>query len=151
MRQNLFYIFISITFFSSLVYADSGLIRIQSDHDVKTTADHLEEILKSKGMTLFTRIDHALGAQKAGMKLRATELLIFGNPKVGTPLIHCSHSIAIDLPQKVLIWQDEGGKVWLSYNDPKYMAARHGIIGCEDAIKRIEKALSLLAHAATSP
>lgn len=151
MRQKLFYIFISITFFSSLVYAGSGLIRIQSAHDVKATADRLEERLKRKGMTLFTRIDHALGAQKAGMKLRATELLIFGNPKVGTPLIHCSRSVAIDLPQKALIWQDDNGKVWLSYNDPKYMAGRHNIIGCKDVLKKIEKALSNLTHAAASP
>jgi uncharacterized protein (DUF302 family) len=102
-------------------------------------------------MTVFIRINHAEGAQKVGKKLRPTELVVFGNPKVGTPLMQCSQSVAIDLPQKALIWEDEAGLVWLSYNDPRYLAKRHGITECVNVIKKIEKALSNFAHAATRP
>lgn len=150
MRQ-FFYILIVIFCFASLGYADNGLINIKSSHDVKTTADRLENTLREKGMTVFIRIDHAEGAQKVEMNLRPTELLIFGNPKVGTPLMQCSQSVAIDLPQKALIWEDETGQVWLSYNDPQYLVKRHEIAGCIEAIKKIENALSNFAHAATMP
>ena len=150
MRQ-FFYILIVIFCFASLGYADNGLINIKSSHDVKTTADRLENTLREKGMTVFIRIDHAEGAQKVEMNLRPTELLIFGNPKVGTPLMQCSQSVAIDLPQKALIWEDETGQVWLSYNDPQYLVKRHEIAGCIEAIKKIENALSTFAQAATMP
>jgi len=145
MRQLLLTL-VSLFFFVSLAFADNGLISIKSSHDVQRTADRLE-----KDMTVFIRINHAEGAQKVGKELRPTELLIFGNPKVGTPLMQCSQSVAIDLPQKALIWEDEAGHVWLSYNDPKYLAKRHGITECVNVIKKIEKALSNFAHAATSP
>jgi uncharacterized protein (DUF302 family) len=102
-------------------------------------------------MTVFMRINHAEGAQKVGKKLRPTELIIFGNPKVGAPLMQCGQSVAIDLPQKALIWQDEAGQVWLSYNDPKYLASRHGIKECGEVIKKIEKALGNFARMATMP
>ena len=143
--------FISILFFSSLAIADNGLISIKSSYDVKVTADRLEKTLKVKGMTVFTRINHTEGAQKVGKKLRPTVLIIFGNPKVGTPLMQCGQSVAIDLPQKALIWKDEAGQVWLSYNDPKYLAKRHGIKDCVEVIKKIENALSNFASAATMP
>ena len=136
---------------TSLAYADNGLINVKSAHDTKTTADRLENTLKQKGMTVFARIDHAAGAQKVGQKLRPTELIVFGNPKVGTPLMQCRQSTAIDLPQKALIWEDEKGQVWLSYNDPNYLVERHGITGCADVIKKIETALSNFAKAATMP
>ena len=138
-------------FFASVTYADNGIISIKSSHDVKTTVDRLENILREKGMTVFIRINHAEGAQKVGKKLRPTELVIFGNPKVGTPLMQCGQSVAIDLPQKALIWQDEAGQVWLSYNDPKYLASRHSIKGCSEVIKKIEKALGNFARMATMP
>jgi uncharacterized protein (DUF302 family) len=150
MRQLLLTL-VSLFFFVSLAFADNGLISIKSSHDVQRTADRLENTLRGKGMTVFIRINHAEGAQKVGKKLRPTELLIFGNPKVGTPLIQCSQSVAIDLPQKALIWEDEAGHVWLSYNDPRYLAMRHGITECVNVIKKIEKALSNFAHAATRP
>jgi uncharacterized protein (DUF302 family) len=134
-----------------MAFADNGLISIKSSHDVQGTADRLENTLREKGMTVFIRINHAEGAQKVGKKLRPTELVVFGNPKVGTPLMQCSQSVAIDLPQKALIWEDEAGHVWLSYNDPKYLAKRHGITECVNVIKKIEKALSNFAHAATRP
>jgi uncharacterized protein (DUF302 family) len=142
---------VSLFFFVSLAFAENGLISIKSSHDVQRTADRLENTLRGKGMTVFIRIDHAEGAQKVGKKLRPTELVVFGNPKVGTPLMQCSQSVAIDLPQKALIWEDEAGHVWLSYNDPRYLAKRHGITECVNVIKKIEKALSNFAHAATRP
>ena len=132
-----------------MAYAETGLISIKSSGDVKATADRLENNLKQKGMTVFIRIDHAAGAQKVGKTLRPTELVIFGNPKVGTPLMQCSQSVAIDLPQKALIWEDEKGQVWLSYNDPHYLAERHGLTGCAEVIKKMENALSNFAKAAT--
>ena len=138
-------------FFASVTYADNGIISIKSSHDVKTTVDRLDNILREKGMTVFIRINHAEGAQKVGKKLRPTELVIFGNPKVGTPLMQCGQSVGIDLPQKALIWQDEAGQVWLSYNDPKYLANRHSIKECSEVIKKIEKALGNFARMATMP
>ena len=141
----------AIFFFASVTYADNGIISIKSSHDVKTTVDRLENILREKGMTVFIRINHAEGAQKVRKKLRPTELIIFGNPKVGTPLMQCGQSVAIDLPQKALIWQDEAGQVWLSYNDPKYLASRHSIKECGEIIKKIEKALGNFARVATMP
>jgi uncharacterized protein (DUF302 family) len=141
----------AIFFFASVTYADNGIISIKSSHSVKTTVDRLENILREKGMTVFIRINHAEGAQKVGKKLRPTELIIFGNPKVGTPLMQCGQSAGIDLPQKALIWQDEAGQVWLSYNDPKYLASRHSIKECGEIIKKIEKALGNFARMATIP
>ncbi|MEH6579979.1 MAG: DUF302 domain-containing protein [Amphritea sp.] len=140
---------ISVFLFLSQAIADDGLITIKSPYDVKTTADRLEAALKTKGMTVFARIDHAAGAQKVAQELRPTELVIFGNPKVGTPLIQCAQSIAIDLPQKALIRRDAAGLVWLSYNDPAYLAARHGITGCDEVVKKIQIALGNFAKAAT--
>lgn len=137
--------------FAAVASAGEGLITVKSAHDVKTTADRLEKVLKDKGMTVFARIDHAAGAQKAGLELAPTELVVFGNPKVGTPLMHCGRSAAIDLPQKALIWEDAAGVVWLSYNDPRYLAERHGIEGCEKVLKKIEGALGMFAGAAVAP
>jgi len=150
MRQLLFTL-IGIIFFASLACGDNGIISIKSFHDVKITADRLENNLIAKGMTVFIRINHTEGAQKVGKNLRPTEVIIFGNPKVGTPLMQCGQSIAIDLPQKALIWEDEAGQVWLSYNDPKYLAKRHGIKKCVEVIKKIETTLSNFAKAATMP
>jgi len=150
MRQILFS-FITIFLIVSTATADNGLISVKSAHDVKTTADRLEDTLKQKGMKVFIRINHSAGAQKVGKELRPTELIIFGNPKVGTPLMQCSQSVAIDLPQKALIWQDDRGQVWLSYNDPNYLAQRHGLSACTEVIKKVEKALSNFAKAATRP
>jgi len=150
MRQILF-VFIATFFIVSTVVAGNGLISVKSSHTVKATADRLENVLNQKGMTVFIRINHAAGAQKIGKKLRPTELVVFGNPKVGTPLMQCAQSIAIDLPQKALIWQDDEGQVWLSYNDPNYLAQRHGLTGCAEVIKKVEQALGNFAKAATMP
>jgi uncharacterized protein (DUF302 family) len=150
MRQVL-YTITALFLLTSLAYADNGMISVRSSHEVKATADRLENALKQKGMTVFARINHAEGAQKVGQELRPTELIIFGNPKVGTPLMQCRQSTAIDLPQKALIWEDEKGQVWLSYNDPNYLVERHGITGCDEVVKKIETALSNFAKAATMP
>lgn len=130
--------------------ANDGLVSVKSVHDVATTANKLETVLKSKGMNVFGRVNHAAGAEKAGMSLKPTELVIFGNPKVGTPLMKCARSVAIDLPQKALIWQDDAGQVWLAYNDPAHLAARHNIEGCDEALKKVTGALAKFASAATS-
>ncbi len=149
--RKLLYTIIGIFSFASLACADSGIISVKSSHDVRITADRLENTLRAKGMRVFIRINHTEGARKVGGKLRPTEVVIFGNPKVGTPLMQCSQSAGIDLPQKALIWKDEAGQVWLSYNDPKYLAKRHGIKECVEVIKKIERALRNFAYAATMP
>lgn len=131
--------------------AGEGLISLESSHDVDTTMDRLEALLTEKGMTVFVRVDHMAGAEKAGMELRPTQMLLFGNPKVGTPLILCSQTVAIDLPQKALVWQAEDGKVWLGYNDPAYLAHRHNIQGCDPVLAKVSQALANFAGAAVAP
>ncbi len=133
------------------VLAEDGLVHVKSAHDVKTTADRLEKVLNAKGMTLFNRIDHAAGAKKVGRQLRPTELVIFGNPKVGSPLMACRQTVGIDLPQKALIWQDETGQTWLSYNSPAYLQSRHQVEGCDEVFAKVSKALGNFAKAATQP
>lgn len=126
-----------------------GVIRIKSMHSVTATVDKLESELKNKGMTIFKRVSHSDGAAKVGLELRPTELLMFGNPKVGTPLMQCQQLAALDLPQKALVYEDETGQVWLAYNDPEYIAARHNISGCDDVIHKISSALANFSRAAT--
>jgi uncharacterized protein (DUF302 family) len=130
--------------------ASDGVINVQSNFEVGQTANRLESILKEKGMTLFNRIKHSEGAHKVGIELRDTELIIFGNPKVGSPLMKCQQLIAIDLPQKALIWEDVEGDVFISYNDPVYLQKRHNVTGCEDVFAKIGKALQGITNAATS-
>ncbi|PCJ85557.1 MAG: hypothetical protein COA54_10965 [Thiotrichaceae bacterium] len=126
-----------------------GMIHIKSVHNVTDTIDKLEGILIKKGMTIFKRVNHTAGAKKVGLQLRPTELLIFGNPKVGTPLMLCSQTAALDLPQKALAYEDENGQVWLTYNDPAYLAKRHDIKGCENAIQKVTNALAKFSGIAT--
>ncbi len=128
---------------------DQGMVKVESNHDVATTADNLENILKEKGMNVFGRVNHAEGAKKVDMELRPTELVIFGNPKVGTPLMNCSQSVAIDLPQKALIFEDEQGKTWLMYNDPSYLNQRHKLDDCAAVLEKVSGALANFAKAAT--
>jgi len=125
-----------------------GMIRIESQFSVAETAERLEKIFNKKGVTIFNRVKHSVAAEKIGVSLRATELFIFGNPKLGSPLMKCQQTIAIDLPQKALIWQDESEKVWISYNDINYIAKRHNVKGCEKIISKVEKVLSKLTSAA---
>jgi uncharacterized protein (DUF302 family) len=106
---------------------DNGIIHLSSPHSVSETLARLEAIVQAKGLTIQARIDHSGDAAKAGLKMQPTQLLIFGNPKSGTPLMVASPSVAIDLPLKALAWQDEDGNVWLSYNSPSYLKERHAI------------------------
>jgi len=144
-------IVILLLLFASLAQAATGLVAIKSPHSVAETADRLEAALNAKGMTVFNRIDHAAGAASVGAELRPTQLVIFGNPKVGTPLMQCSQSLGIDLPQKALIWQDAAGQTWLGYNDPQYLAERHQLQGCQEVIDKVAGALNNFARAATQP
>ena len=106
---------------------NNGIVNKPSKHSVDDTLGKLQNILEAKGIAVFALVDHSGEAAKVGMKMRPTKLLIFGNPKGGTPLMLAAPSIAIDLPLKILIWQDEQEKVWVSYNTPEYLAERHGL------------------------
>src|SRR6201996_6845966 len=108
-----------------------GLISIKSSFPVKETIDRLAHVVESKGLTVFCRIDHAANAVGAGLSLRPTEVLIFGNAKGGTPLMQANQTIGIDLPLKALVWQDASGETGLSWNDPAWLAARHAASGLE--------------------
>ena len=130
-------------------FAQNGLITVKSAHDVQTTGDRLEKVLQEKGMTVFARINHAKGARKVGKQLLPTVLIIFGNPKIGTNLMQCNRTVAIDLPQKALIWQDAKGDVWLTYNDPQFLMQRHHLEKCQPTIKKIVSALAAFVKAAT--
>src|SRR5215470_290862 len=107
--------------------AADGLVTVRSNHDPKETMARLQAEVKAKGLTVFAHVDHAAGAAVVGLPLRATDLLIFGNAKGGTPLMQIDQAIGIDLPLKVLVWQDQAGSTWLSYNDPAWLKARHGL------------------------
>lgn len=131
--------------------SENGLITITSNHSVKETLDRLEASLRGNGVTVFARIDHAAAAASVDMTLPPTELIIFGHPKAGTPLMQAQQSIGIDLPLKMLAWQDANGKNWLAYNDVAWLAKRHGL--GEDlapAISGIAKALAKLAETAAA-
>jgi uncharacterized protein (DUF302 family) len=107
--------------------ANRGIVDKPSNHTVEQTVDRLKNILQSKGVMLFAVIDHSGEAEKVGMKMSPTKLLIFGNPKAGTPLMLAAPSIAIDLPLKILVWEDAQGRVWVSYNSPAYLQERHDL------------------------
>ena len=134
---------------SAYATAVEGIITLESNYSVKETANKFESIIEKKGLTLFARIDHQQNAAGVNLELRPTELIIFGNPKVGTPLMQCSQQVAIDLPQKVLIWKDEKGTVRLSYNNPEYLKERHQIEGCNKVINKISNVLKALTKAAS--
>jgi uncharacterized protein (DUF302 family) len=131
--------------------AADGLTTIPSSFGPKETMDRLEAEIKSKGMTVFARIDHAAGAAEVGLPLRPTELLIFGNAKAGTPLMQADQAIGIDLPLRALVWQDANGKVWLSYNEPSWLAKRHGLTaGTKATVDTMADSLSNLARKAAA-
>ena len=130
--------------------ADNGLVTVKSLHRVKETIDKLAAVVTAKGMQVFARIDHGKGAAEVGLPLRPTELLIFGNARGGTPLMQSVPTIGIDLPLKALVWQDASGETWLSYNDPAWLAQRHGLSGAEAAIGNLTAALNALAKEATA-
>mgnify|MGYP000051838630 CR=1 FL=1 len=135
---------------ASAVAADQGLISVQSAYAVDETLDRFEGAARDKGMTVFARIDHAAGAAKVDKVLRPTELLIFGNPKAGTPLMQSRQTVAIDLPMKALAWIDADGQVWLSYNDPGYLVQRHDITDRDALVEKMRRVLGELSAAATA-
>lgn len=125
-----------------------GFVSKPSRYPVPETVDRLVTVLQSKGMTVFARIDHAAEAAKVGLKMRPTQLLIFGNPKGGTPLMVAAPTVAIDLPFKALAWEDAGGKVWLAFNSPSYLKERHGIEGKDEALKALTGTLDAMTDKA---
>lgn len=131
--------------------AAEGTAEVRSSFDVEETADRLERILQEKGMTVFNRINHAAGAKAVGVDLRDTELLIFGNPKIGAPLMKCQQSIGLDLPMKALVWKAEDGTVFITYNTPVYLNKRHAVEGCDQVFEKVEKALGAFTNSAASP
>jgi uncharacterized protein (DUF302 family) len=129
------------------VSSPEGLVTLPSKHGPKETMDRLAALVAEKGLTVLARIDHAGAAAKAGLVLRPTEVLIFGNPKGGTPLMQSAQTAGIDLPLKALVWQDADGKTWLSYNDPAWIARRHGAEA--PTLAAMTAALAAVAQAVT--
>ena len=136
-------------FLSAGSWSADGLIALRSPLGPKETMDRFETLAKSKGLMVFARVDHAASAAKVGKTLRPTEVLIFGNPVGGTPLMECAQTAGIDLPLKALVWQDADGQVWLGYNEPAYIAQRHGAAQC-GVVDNLKKALAGLATEATA-
>ena len=136
----------SLVLFASWAAAADGMIAVKSPYDAKETMNRFEDMAKQRGLMVFARIDHAAGAAKVGKTLRPTEVLIFGNPQGGTPLMECAQTAGIDLPLKALVWEDETRQVWLGYNEATYVAQRHGAAPCP-VTGNIDKALSGLAAA----
>ncbi|MDH3287004.1 MAG: DUF302 domain-containing protein [Betaproteobacteria bacterium] len=125
--------------------ADNGIVTKASKHSVQATMDRFEAAAKERGFTIVARVNHAGAAAKAGLKLRPTQLLIFGNPKGGTPIMAAAPTAGIDLPLKALCWEDGNGNVWLAYNSPAWLKARHGIEGAEKPLAGMGKALAAMA------
>ncbi len=140
----------ALSAFAFAAGAADGLVELRSPHGAKATMDRLEEIVRQRGLNVFARIDHAAGAAKVGKSLRPTELLVFGNPEGGTPLMECAQTAGIDLPLKALVREDASGQVWLAYNDPLWLARRHEAAQCP-AAENLRKALAGLAEAAVRP
>ena len=126
-----------------------GLLSIRSRFGPKETIDRLETEIRGQGMTIFARINHATGAAEAGLELRPTELIIFGNARGGTPLMQSVQTIGIDLPLKALVWEDPSGTTWLSYNEPNWIAQRHGVANAEPVVGKMSAALSAISRKAT--
>lgn len=129
---------------------NDGIVRVKSTFSVEETSQRFESIAQQQGLKIVAKVDHAAGAKSVNQELRPTQLIVFGNPASGTPLMQCNQTVGIDLPQKALIWQDEQGQVWFGYNSPRYLMARHQLKGCADeVIQNIDNALSMLAQKAT--
>jgi len=135
----------------SPVYPNHGMATLKSPHSVTKTLDRLEVVLKKKGITIFARVNHSAGAENVGIPLRPTELLIFGNPKLASPLMVSNQTIGLDLPLKALAWKDEKGQVWLTYNAPGHVARRHKVKDQKNIVEKMATALDKLTKAATKP
>jgi uncharacterized protein (DUF302 family) len=146
MFRSLPFLLASLLTVSSAAFGADGLISVKSPFPVKETMNRFEQLAKKRGLNIFARVDHAAGAAKVGKTLRPTEVIIFGNPQGGTPFMECAQSVGIDLPLKALVWEDAQGQVWLGYNDPAFLAKRHGAPQCP-AVGGLTKALAGLAKA----
>ena len=142
------FVLLATSLYLPLANANNGLITAKSPYTVDETLDRFEEAVTSKGMTIFTRIDHAQGAAKVGKELRPTVVLIFGNPNIGTQLMQSKQAAAIDLPLKLLAWEDDSGQVWIAYNDPAYLVKRHAISDRAPVVEKMRKAMSQFTAAA---
>jgi uncharacterized protein (DUF302 family) len=149
MRRKVFVLTAVICLWGVQAMAVDGLTTLPSSRGPKETMNRLETEVKAKGMTVFARIDHAAGAANVGLSLRPTELLIFGNAKAGTPLMQSVQTTGIDLPLKALVWQDASGHTWLSYNDPSWLAKRHGL-DVEPTVATMAATLDAIARTATT-
>lgn len=148
--KKLFLIILSIVL-SQSVFADNGLITKKSAHSTEETLNRLEAVLKKKGIRVFARVNHKKNAEGVQLALRPTELLIFGNPKLGTHFFTSQQTAGIDLPMKALAWEDEKGQTWLTYNDPAFIANRHGIDDRAKIVGKMQGALNKLTNQAVSP
>lgn len=146
-------IFLAVSVFLLMVapsFGTEGLVTLKSSFAAKETMDRLAARVEQKGMQVFARIDHAKGASSIGKTLRPTEVMLFGNPKGGTPFMECAQTVGIDLPLKALVWEDAAGQVWLGYNAPTFLAERHGVPECA-VVKNMTKALAAIAASVTAP
>ena len=134
-----------LTLWVGVAASADGLVAVKSPYSAKDTMTRFVEAVTKKGLTVFARIDHAAGAAKIGKTLRPTEVLVFGNPQGGTPFMECEQSVGIDLPLKALVWEDAAAQVWVGYNDPVYLAQRHGVASCP-AVEYLRKALGALVE-----
>ena len=132
-----------------------GMVSVESPYTVDETANRFEDLitsknLKDKGLLFIARVNHTKNAESVKADLRHTQVIMFGNPNIGTPLMKCAQSIAIDLPQKMLFWQDKAGKVWISYNSSEYLQQRHNVSGCVTVFDKIDKVLAGLSSQVVS-
>ena len=126
-----------------------GLTTVPSNFGPKETMDRLETEIRTKGLEVFARIDHAAGATEVGLNLRPTELIIFGNARGGTPLMQAVQTIGIDLPLKALVWKDAAGRTWLSYNEPNWIAQRHSVANAEQVVNNLAAVLNAIVRTAS--
>ena len=134
----------------SPTFAAEGLIKKPSAHSVDETVSRVKVLLEKKGIRVFAHVNHQQNAQTVPLELAKVQLLVFGNPKLGTPLMQSNPTVGIDLPMKILVWENTAGKVWIAYNDPAYLAQRHGIMNREDIVKKMSTALNNIVTVATT-
>jgi uncharacterized protein (DUF302 family) len=131
--------------------ADTGLVTLPSAHSATGTVERLKGLLAQKGIEVFAHIDHAAGAASVGLPLRRTQVLIFGSPRAGTPLMQARQTVGLDLPLRVLVWEDGEGKVWLTYRPVKDVARQHHISDRDETVQALDTGLGVLARAAAAP
>ena len=136
---------------SNALSSIEGLTSIPGSLGAKETMDRLEAEIRTKGLTIFARIDHAAGAPEVGLQLAPTNLIIFGNARGGTPLMQSAQTVGIDLPLKILVWQDAANNTWLSYNEPRWIAQRHGVLNAEAIVSKMADLLRAISAAASGP